>query len=87
MFTISDARFVVVGDRLSLLAGETLDFETEPTVSLDVTATDPSLAAVVRTLVITVANVNESPTDLLLSSTSLVATAAVGDSPGIGQRQ
>ncbi|MCZ6643975.1 MAG: cadherin repeat domain-containing protein, partial [Gammaproteobacteria bacterium] len=82
VFTISDPRFVVVGDQLSLAVGETLDFETEPTVTLDVTATDPSLASVTLTLVINVVNINEAPTDLVLSSTTLVANvlgAPVGD--------
>jgi Ca2+-binding RTX toxin-like protein len=41
VFTVSDARFEVVnGTTLRLKAGVALDFETTPTVSVDVTATD-----------------------------------------------
>ncbi|TCU06814.1 malectin domain-containing carbohydrate-binding protein [Rhizobium sullae] len=40
IFTIDDGRFEVVGNQLKLQDGISLDFETEPTVEINVTATD-----------------------------------------------
>ncbi|MEL6979804.1 MAG: cadherin domain-containing protein, partial [Pseudomonadota bacterium] len=40
-WSVNDPRFEIVGGMLRLRAGESLDFETEPTVSLTITASDP----------------------------------------------
>ena len=40
IFTIDDGRFEVVDNKLKLKTGISLDFETEPTVEVNVTATD-----------------------------------------------
>ncbi len=39
-YSVSDNRFEVAGNRLKLKAGQTLDYETEPTVDLTITSTD-----------------------------------------------
>ncbi len=44
-FIVSDGRFEVVGDQLQLKAGNSLDFETEPSITFDITATDKSGAS------------------------------------------
>ena len=62
-FTISDARFEVVAGQLQLKAEVTLDYETETSVTLDITAADsgqPPLS-VTRQFVIAVSDLNEAP--------------------------
>ncbi|MFC2015154.1 Ig-like domain-containing protein [Chloroflexota bacterium] len=63
-FSVVDARFEVVGNQLKLKAGESLDYETEATVSLDITATDSGSLSYTESFIITVNNVNEVPTDI-----------------------
>ena len=70
-FVVSDNRFEVVDDELKLVDGVFLDFESEPSVSLSVTATDPDGASVTQDFVITVLNVNEAPYDIDLSDSNL----------------
>ncbi len=60
-FTVSDARFEVVSGALKLKAGQSLDHETEPTVSLTVTATDSGTLSVSQPFTITVTAANNPP--------------------------
>jgi Ca2+-binding RTX toxin-like protein len=53
-FSVSDSRFEVVGDQLQLKAGVSLDFEIEPSVSIDVTATDKDGLDYTKSFVISV---------------------------------
>ena len=53
-FVVSDVRFEVIDGVLMLKSTESLDFDTSPTVSLDVTATDLEGASVTVTLVLQV---------------------------------
>uniref|UniRef100_UPI001CFCD7C2 carbohydrate-binding protein n=1 Tax=Alloyangia pacifica TaxID=311180 RepID=UPI001CFCD7C2 len=54
-FTVDDARFQVDGDdQLTLLPGQSLDFASEPTVSVEVTAFDETGQSSVQTFAITV---------------------------------
>ena len=52
--TVNDARFEIDTGKLQLKLGETLDFESEPTVTIQVTATDSGGLTRIETLVITV---------------------------------
>ena len=70
-YSVSDARFEVVGGQLRLKAGQSLDHEAEPTVNLTVTATDAGGQSYNEAFVVTVADQNETPTDLSLTSTSV----------------
>ena len=70
-FSVSDGRFEVVGNQLQLKAGNSLDFETEPTVNLDVIATDAGGLDHSKAFVITITDVNEAPTDITLSSAAV----------------
>jgi len=72
-FVVSDNRFEVVGGDLKLIDGVFLDFESEPTVNLLVTAIDPDGASVSRNFVVTVLNVNETPFDIVLTNSNLEA--------------
>ncbi|WP_296713287.1 cadherin-like domain-containing protein [Tistrella sp.] len=53
-YTVDDARFEIVGDVLKLKAGVSLDFETEPSVDLVITATDAGGLATSTTVQVTV---------------------------------
>ncbi|MGL4397283.1 MAG: Ig-like domain-containing protein, partial [Hyphomicrobium sp.] len=59
-FTVSDARFEVVGGALRLKAGQSLDREAAASVSLVVTATDLAGASVSQTISISVTDLNDT---------------------------
>ncbi len=60
-YAVDDARFEVVGAQLKLKTGQSLDFETEPTVSITVTTTDVASASFNKAFTISVNDVNEAP--------------------------
>ncbi len=68
--------FTIVGDTLRTNAN--LDFETKSTYSIRVRSTDSFGLSFDKVFTITVNNLNEVPTDLALSSSSLAEDAAVG---------
>ena len=68
-YSVDDTRFEVVGGQLKLKAGQSLDFETEPTVPITITTTDSGTASFNEAFVISVGDVNEAPT-VSLSQTS-----------------
>ncbi|MGI9474916.1 MAG: DUF4347 domain-containing protein, partial [Rubripirellula sp.] len=72
-WSVNDARFEIVGTQLRLKAGQSLDFETEPTVNLTITTTDQSGAGLSYNegFVIGVSGVNEAPTDITLDNSSV----------------
>ncbi|MDA1073827.1 MAG: hypothetical protein O3A63_03560 [Proteobacteria bacterium] len=76
-YTTTDPRFEIIGDQLKLRAGETFDFETEPLVSVEITVTDADSASHITTLIITVLDLNETPTDIVLDD-SIVPAALPG---------
>lgn len=67
----SDGPFEVSGTTLKLKAGATLDFETAQTVDVDIVALDADGATTVRTLTVSVVDLNEAPTDLTLVDTEV----------------
>ena len=79
-FELSDDRFEVSGGQLKLKPGASLDFESEPSVSLQLTATDsgsPGLS-VTLPLVVTVVDVNEAPSGLSLEPAAIDENVAGG---------
>jgi len=62
-YSIDDPRFEAISNQLKLKAGESLDYETEPTVNLDITATDSGNPALsyIESFTITVNDINEPP--------------------------
>ncbi|OAI56882.1 hypothetical protein AYO47_08570 [Planctomyces sp. SCGC AG-212-M04] len=71
--------FEIVGNTLRLKAGVVLDFETKGTYTVTINADDPTVggpvdASTVYTL--TVADMNEAPTDIALSNSSVAENAA-----------
>src|SRR5262249_6677953 len=58
--SLSDARFEVVGGVLRLRAGQSLNFETEPTVTLSITATDQTGLSRTTPIIIAVSDVADT---------------------------
>ena len=77
-WSVNDARFEVLGTQLKLKAGQSLNFESEPTVLLVVTATDQGGTGLSynKPFLITVNNVNEAPTDITLDNLNVAENAA-----------
>ncbi len=75
-YAVDDARFEVVGGDLKLKDGVSLDHETESSVAVEVTTTDASGATYSETFTIAVGDVNEGPSDIALSNTSVDENAA-----------
>ena len=70
IFSVNDARFEIVGGILRLKADQPpLDFETESTVSLFITASDSGGQSISRSFVLPVSNRNEAPDAIALSNT------------------
>ena len=74
-FQVSDNRFEVVNGQLKLKDGVSLDHEGEPTVNVQVTATDAGGNQIAKTFAITVGDVNEAQTSLTLSNSSVAENA------------
>jgi hypothetical protein len=75
------AAFEVDSGSLYLRAGSTLDFEAATSVAVTVQADDPSTGGSIddmKVFTITVTNVNESPTALALSNTSIAENVSTG---------
>lgn len=70
-YSVDDARFEVVGGQLRLKAGQSLNFESEPTVPLTITTTDSGTASFNKAFVISVNDLNEAPTDMSVSNLSV----------------
>ncbi len=75
-FNVDDARFVVVGGELRLRPGQSLDSETEPTIVLNITATDGGGLSTSRVFVLTVADANDPPTAIALDNATVNENAA-----------
>ncbi len=70
-YTLSDSRFEVVNNQLKLKAGESLDYETESSISLNITATDSGGLSFTKNFNIAVNNVNDAP---VLSISNAIAS-------------
>ncbi len=75
-WSVDDVRFEVVAGQLKLKAGQSLNFESEPSVNLTITATDAGTLSCNELFAITVTNVNEVPTDITLDNTTVAENAA-----------
>jgi serralysin len=80
LITVSDARFEydATDGGLYLKAGQVVDFETEPAISLTLTATDSTNPAltVAKPLIVTITDVNEAPTDITIANQVALAENA-----------
>ena len=60
-FAVNDSRFEIVGNQVSLISSELLDFESEQSVGLIITASSSSGVVTNHNVNVSVNNVNESP--------------------------
>lgn len=70
-FSVDDARFEVVGNVLKLKDDVALDHEAASSVVVNVTVSDAGGLSVARAFTIGVTNVNETPSDIVLSGSSV----------------
>ncbi|GAB2881310.1 cadherin domain-containing protein [Nocardioides pacificus] len=75
-----NARFSLTGDQLVALGS--VDFETDPTLSVRVRADDLAGGVLDRALTITIGDVNDAPTSVLLSVDEVDEDAAAGTAIG-----
>ncbi|MCY2991124.1 MAG: FG-GAP-like repeat-containing protein [Planctomycetota bacterium] len=73
--TVSDVRFEIVVGQLKLKAGQSLDFETAASVSLNITAIDAGGLNLTKAFTVLVTNVNEAPTNIGLSANTVAENA------------
>jgi hypothetical protein len=66
---VNDDRFEVVDGGLYLKAGQSVNFETEPSIALVLTVTD-GITALTKDVTVTVNDVNEAPTDITMTNMS-----------------
>ncbi|MGL5083975.1 MAG: hypothetical protein ACRC8A_21020, partial [Microcoleaceae cyanobacterium] len=91
-FSVTDPRFEIVdvvnggviNPQLKLKVGEVLNAETAEPITIDVTATDNGIPnkSTVQSFTLTVNNVNDAPTDLLLTNSTLDENLPVGAQVG-----
>jgi hypothetical protein len=77
-FVVNDNRFEIAAGQLKLKAGQSLDFETTPSIIVAVTTTDAGGLDFAKSFTINVTNVNETPTAI-----SLTNATAKENRPGI----
>ncbi len=76
-----NAAFIIDGDQL--LTNVELDFETKNEYHVRIVSTDSGGLSVEQMLVITVLDVNEAPTDVILTPNSITPTMEIGDVVGL----
>jgi Ca2+-binding RTX toxin-like protein len=77
-WSVDDTRFEVAGGSLKLKDGVSLDREADGSVVVNVTATDGGGLSRTEAFTITVTNVNETPTDIVLSGSSVAENLSGG---------
>lgn len=85
-YKVSDDRFEVVGNQLRLTEESALDFETEPTVTLNVTSTDKQGNSFTKAITVVVNDLNEAPSSPLDDDPApdfVASDAAIGTTVGI----
>jgi hypothetical protein len=85
-YKVDDGRFEVVGDQLRLTEDSTLNYESEPTVTLNVTSTDKLGNSFTKAITVNVRDLNEAPEgpmDVDGSDNLVASKAPVGTAVGI----
>ena len=82
-YSVSDSRFEVVNGQLKLIAGKSLDYETESSVQLTITTKDQGGLSYAENFTVNVNDVNEAPTnkaptDITLSGVTIAENVAGG---------
>lgn len=85
-YKVSDDRFEIVGSQLRLTEEASVDFESEPTITLDVTSTDLQGNSFTKAITVVVRDLNEAPSNPVDDDPAadfVAADAAVGTKVGI----
>jgi hypothetical protein len=85
-YKVSDSRFEIVGDQLRLMEESFVDFESEPTVTLNVTSTDQQGNSFTKAITVVVNDLNEAPTNPIdddAAADFVASDAAIGSKVGI----
>jgi subtilisin-like proprotein convertase family protein len=77
---VDNSKWQIVGNRL--LTSAPLDFEQQSVHSIRVRSTDAGNLSTEKAFLITITNVNESPTSIILSSTTIAENVPVGTTVG-----
>src|SRR4029453_9077789 len=93
-YTVSDSRFEVVNSSLKLKSGVSINYETEPSVNVTVTAKDTGGNQYSKAFTVNVTDVNEAQTAMTLSASkvsensagAVIGTLSVTD-PDAGDKQ
>ncbi|MEM7077416.1 MAG: hypothetical protein AAF513_02195 [Pseudomonadota bacterium] len=72
-FAVADPRFEVVAGVLRLVSTESVNFEAEPTIDVQVTVTDGAGGELITSVTVVVTNVNEAPTDIVFDDLAVSA--------------
>ena len=75
-YSVSDARFEIVGGVLKLKDDETFNHETDPDAVVTITATDSHGLSVDRTFFLNVPDLNQAPYDLTLTGSDVSENAS-----------
>lgn len=69
VLSVDDSRFEIVsGNQLKLVAGASIDFETEPVISITITAVDVDGLSYSEVFILNINDVNEPPFDLVIDN-------------------
>lgn len=85
-YTVDDGRFEIIGNQLWLIDEEALNYENEPTVTLNITSTDGQNNSFTKAITVNVRDLNEAPEgpmDVDASDNLVADTAPVGTAVGI----
>lgn len=85
-YKVSDSRFEIVGDQLRLTEESSVDFESEPTVTLNVTSTDKQGNSFTKAITVVVNDLNEAPSNPVDDDPAadfVASDAAIGSKVGI----
>ncbi|WP_435250627.1 hypothetical protein ACMAZD_25900 (plasmid) [Vibrio sp. nBUS_14] len=76
-WVVSDSRFEVVGDKLMLKAGQSLDFDTEPSITFDVTLSNSGYKEETQSVTVSVTDASTTKiTEIVSFSESQVSTTS-----------
>ncbi|WP_435250610.1 Ig-like domain-containing protein (plasmid) [Vibrio sp. nBUS_14] len=80
-WVLSDSRFEVVGDKLMLKAGQSLDFDTEPSITFDVTLSNSGYKEETQSVTV---SVTDASTTNLTEGRNIVEGGTIGDDMMLG---
>ncbi|AWB66998.1 hypothetical protein C2869_11365 [Saccharobesus litoralis] len=78
------ASFTISGSNLQIAQGVSLDFESQSSYAVEVTVTDSDSATYAETLTISLTDVNDAPTDIAISASSIAENTSTASAVTVG---